>query len=352
MTRYLKLYLLFLCLLPSYVSAVKVPGLYEVEVPVADQSDESRKSAIQTSLRLVLVKLTGDRYAPGRTALSPLLNHAENYVQQYRYTKSTINTTDSVNSAPPELQLWVRFDKETLDKALRNLSVPVWGKERPSTLLWLAADGDAGRQLISLGSESSYIEVIDKRARLRGISIIFPLLDLEDTSNIRPSDIWGGFREPILASSSRYHADSILTGNIRSLVPGIWEGKWTAYLEGQVLTWVTEGDLPDVVLDEGIDGVADILASQYARTGIYAELAGVKVAVVDIFNVDQYARALKYLSSLNSVTEVMVEIVEIGKVSFMLTAHGGELAVTQAIELGQVLEHISGDEETSYRLLP
>lgn len=351
MNRYLTIVGLFFCLLPASSYAVKVPGLYEVAVPIMDQADASRQSAIETALRMVLVKLTGDRYAPGRTALAPLLKQAGNYVQQYRYKEAAALKADETIENPERLQLWVRFDEATLDRALWDLSVPVWGKERPSILIWLVVQDKLARQLIGLDHASDYTSVVEGRAALRGIALIFPLLDLEETSRVRASDIWGGFKEPVLAASSRYRVDSILTGSIEAIVPGIWEARWTAYIGGQTLTWVTEGDLPDVVLDEGIDGMADILAARFARTGIYAEEAGINIDVADIFSIDQYARVLKYLEALNSVTDVQVKRVEPGNVKFILTAHGGAQAVTQAIALRHLLEPISGQAGSAYRLL-
>ena len=106
------------------------------------------------------------------------------------------------------------------------------------------------------------------------------------------------------------------------------------------------------MLDEGIDGMADILAARYTRTGIYAEEAGVNIDVADIFSIDQYARVLKYLELLNSVTDVQVQRVEPGNVKFILTAYGGAQAVAQAIALSHFLEPISGRQGSTYRLLP
>ncbi|MFQ5659756.1 MAG: DUF2066 domain-containing protein [Gammaproteobacteria bacterium] len=350
MSRYIQSITLLLCLLPLCADAIKIPGLYQVEVPIADQSGENRQLAIQTALRLVLVKLTGDRYAPERTALAPVLEQAGDYVQQYRYKEAKRKDTDLPGQDISGLTLWVRFDEETLNGALRGLSVPVWGKERPSTLIWLVVQDASGRRLLSMDSESDYISVIDRRARQRGIVLIFPLLDLEDTSRLRPSDIWGGFKGPVIAASRRYQVDSILTGSLEALAPGIWEGHWAAYIKEQTITWVTRGDLPDMALDEGVDGMSDILAAQFAHSGGLVQITDVNIAVADIFNVDQYARALNYLESLNSVTDVQVKRVEPGKVTFSLSAHGGELAITQAIALGRVLQPITAGN--AYRLLP
>ena len=116
--------------------------------------------------------------------------------------------------------------------------------------------------------------------------------------------------------------------------------------------WTSESDLLVAVLDEGIDNLADILASQFARTPVFSGVNEVRLSVVDVFNTDQYAKVLKYLSSLNSVSDVEVIEVENNNIKFVLQAHGGELAVTQAIELGRLLEPVGNSEDGRYRLLP
>ncbi len=343
-----------MCLISLSVQAIKVPGLYEVEVQVADQSEAARKEGLQRAFRMVLIKLTGDRQAPGRTALVPVMQQAESYLQQYRYREVPVeqksDSDETIHTL--ETRLWVKFDEDNLNRALRDLSVPVWGRERPSTLLWLAVGDEAGRRLVGLEGAPEYFQVIERRAVQRGIVLIYPLLDLDDSMALRASDVWGGFRGPIFKASSRYHADAILIGTIESPVPGIWEGRWTAFIDNQMANWTSEADLPEAVLDEGIDKLADILASRFARSTGFAGMNEVRLSVADIFNTDQYASVLKYLSSLNSVADVEVLQVEEGRVTFILNAHGGELAVTQAIELGRVLEPISGSGEGSYRLLP
>jgi hypothetical protein len=77
----------------------------------------------------------------------------------------------------------------------------------------------------------------------------------------------------------------------------------------------------------------------------------VEISISDIFNLDQYARTLKYLESLNSITEVNVKRVESGKVTFQVRVHGGELMIAQAITLGNTLESISTGKGHSYRLI-
>jgi len=339
------------CLLwPSYGYSVVVSGLYEAEVPVADQSNGSRKRGISTALRSVLVKLSGDRNVFGRNATDYVIEHAENYVQQYEYRTKNVDK-DEPQASKRQLFLWVNFNANVLDEVLRKNGIPVWGKERPTTLVWLTAQNFEYRRLIGLEDETGYMKILDERASQRGIALIYPLLDLEDTSRLKASDIWGGFSGPIIDASERYNTDAILTGSIEPLLENLWEGRWVAMISGQSVTWSSQGELPDIVLDEGIDGLADLLAQRFAQAGGNAYVSGVEIIVDGIDNYDHYTKVLKYLSSLNSVTNVEVKIAEISRVTFVLTAHGGEVAIAQAINLGNILESTTG-VGNAYRLLP
>ena len=345
--------LILLCSFSLGAQAIKVPGLYEVEVPVLDQSDKARREGLETAFRMVMIKLTGDRQAAGRRSLQPLMQRAQDYLQQYRYRE--VSKTVEIEGEEPlqvsETRLWLKFDEDNLNRALRNLGVPVWGNERPSTLVWLAVSDESGRYLTGLEEGGDYIEPIERRAKQRGIVLLYPLLDLDDSNNIRASDIWGGFQRPILQASSRYQADAVLTAAIEAPVPGIWEARWTAYIDNQQANWTSESDVLEAVLDEGVDRLADILAAQFASRAQIGESRQIRLSVADVFTLDQYARVLDYLSSLNSVADVEVVQVENGRVEFVLQAHGGELVVNQAIELGRVLDGI-GANSNHYRLLP
>ncbi len=353
MKKVLRLYVFLICLLPLSAQAIKVPGLYEVEVPVIDQSESARLESLRTGLRLVLIKLTGDSQAAARTSLKPLMSQAQSYLQQYRYREQSIPVDAQAGGSIIEKQthLWLKFDEDNLNQALRNLGVPVWGKERPSTLLWLALEGEAGREIAAYEESPEYFLPVQRRADQRGITLIYPLLDLNDSSSLRASDIWGGFRQPVFEASARYHTDAILTATVDSPVPGIWEARWTAYIDDKMASWTSESDILDATLEEGIDRLADILAEQFAAPRVAGEINRFKMRVADVFNVDQYAKVLAYLSSLNSVADVEVLTVENGQVEFMLEAHGGKQTVSQAIDLGRVLAPIAGNRN-EYRLLP
>ena len=162
---------------PSIAQAVVVRGLYEAEVPVSDQSASNRKKNMAAVLRVVLIKLTGDRQVPSRNGVTELLLNADQYVQQFEYRTK--------EEDKQQLTLWARFNSASLDKILREAAIPEWGRERPSTLVWLAVSDAIGRRLTGLSDISGYVEKMESRAKNRGILLVHPLLDLEDTNQLQ-----------------------------------------------------------------------------------------------------------------------------------------------------------------------
>jgi len=321
--------------------AVVVSGLYEAEVPVSAQSAGSRKKNMAAVLRVVLIKLTGDRYVPSRNGVTELLFNADQYVQQFEYRTKEIKGSK-------QLYLWARFNSASLDKVLREAAIPVWGRERPSTLVWLAVSDASGRRLSGLSDISGYVEKMEVQAKNRGIVLVLPLLDLEDTNQLQVSDIWGSFEEPLLAASRRYNANVVLTGRLEAISPELWEAHWVAYIDEHAFTWVTQGNLAETVIIEGVDGLADTLAERYGQAGTYSQSGEIEILVNDITGYNQYSKVLNYLESLNSVTKVEVKEVTQDSVIYLLTTQADVSVISRAVDLGQTLQQIN---TSSYRLV-
>ena len=69
-------------------------------------------------------------------------------------------------------------------------------------------------------------------------------------------------------------------------------------------------------------------------------------------SVERYARLLDYLESLSSVSSIHVKEVRTGEVLLALSAHGGEQAVVQTINLGRTLEPVDSSDGHYYLLNP
>ncbi len=340
-------FLFIFALLAQNVHSIQVSGLYQGTVPVADESAAKRNPAIKQALIQVLVKLTGDRNIRSNSDIVPLLERPERFVQQFRYRQIDDVEEPSVQST----ELLVEFDETALNDGLRSYGLTIWGQERPSVLIWLAHEQNESRQLVSFENKPEYLNMLDAGARARGLSLLFPLLDLEDSSQISVSDVWGGFKEPISHASNRYQADVILAAKIIQLSPNLWESKWTAYINDLTESWTSQGELAAIVLKEGVDELADRIASQYANTGSSVSEV-IELLVTDVDNLDKYARALAYLESVQSISSVQVKRVSRNNVIFTLINRGGLAAIDQSIELGKTLELVSNNEQLTYRLLP
>ncbi|MFB0912046.1 MAG: DUF2066 domain-containing protein, partial [Glaciecola sp.] len=95
----------------------------------------------------------------------------------------------------------------------------VWGKRRPSGLLWLAIEDDVSKEksLVTLSSSSQYLETIEQVAYDRGVALIMPIGDLTDSMNITALDVWGLFSSSIFNKSVRYGTNYVIGARVGSV---------------------------------------------------------------------------------------------------------------------------------------
>lgn len=350
-----KLIPLFLAIVfwPVLLPAMPVGSLYEAIVPVENQSDTERRQALHKAMWQILVKLTGDSTIVDDERAKTLINNAQSYVQQYRYLDPAVGG-DTADKAG--LRLWVGFDSTAVSSQLQRLGIATWGKERPATLVWLAVDDSSGRQLAGMEQASRYLEPLTRLARERGLPLLLPLMDLEDTTKLSPADVAGGSIGAIENASARYPADVVLAISLTGAGGnGPVSARWTLLSEKAGNdSWTSEGESLDAVLSTGINRLADTLAQRYAPQTFAGEAARLELTVSAINSLDDYARAQRYLAGLSSVDQVNVVSAKPGQVIFEVRALGGDQALDQAITIGRTLqaEPGSGGDGRSYRLLP
>ena len=319
---------------PSF--ADKVPQLYEARIPVFSQSREERNDAIRNAFTEVLVRVSG-RADIAKTedypAIATAVESATRYAQQFRFYKANPQPTDPKE---PKLVLWVRFDEKAVNSVLRANQLPVWGDTRPATLVWLVVDNRGRRTLVGNDSADPDHAAILERARMRGVPLRFPLLDLTDRSSLRVSDVWGNFESTILQASQRYQTEAVLVGRVYQGYSGSWTARWSLYSDGRRQDWAITDSEKASVLAPGIDKTAETLALRYAQVG-HTENDQVLVLVKDIKGLSDYNRTVKYLQGLSHISKVKPYQVEQNKALFQITAAGGRLGMARSISLGDIL---------------
>lgn len=365
------------CILTSLTSqAAKITDLYEVEIPVLSQSRADRHVAIKQAFAEVLVRVSGQQDAvlalpplietdavpltktPNQkqmnlelvgktTEIATALNKATYYVKQFRYQQPTGRPHIDWGIQPAQVKqqkvtksvqqvLWIRFNKKKINRLLHETGLPVWGKTRPSILVWMVVENRSKRYLLSNSVQSTTRVAIEKHARLYGLPIRFPLMDLADQSNITTSDVWGNFEERVMQASKRYQTESILVGKLY-LANRAWNTKWTLYVDGRRVDWDAQDIRLDKVVKQGLSRTAQNLAQAFADVKTDQGIQDVLVEIKDLKGLADYSQAVKYLSSISAVKKVQTLKLNESSVIFNLTTQGSRIGVMQAISLGSQL---------------
>ena len=330
---------LFLAILLVFASGIsqaeEIRNLYETEITVSTQNADERKNALMAAMRQVLLRISGRSIVLTITGIEEALATPTRYVQQYRYRAQDVDSV--IANGLPEQVLWVRFDENAINKLLRDNRMPVWGKTRPSVLLWMVVDNRKERILIGNNVAHAAGDVIREQASLRGIPLRFPLLDLADQANLTVGDVWGNFEDTILRASQRYQTEAVLVGRVYQTYSDSWNVRWTLYNGGRREGWDTRAESLAEVLIPGIDNTANTLAQQFTQSTTEQNDSSVLVQVLGIHNLASYNKATNYLASLSVVSELQPYKVSRDNVIYKLQTRRGRLSISQAVSLGHTL---------------
>lgn len=329
--------------------AASLAGLAEVTVPVEDQSTSERQAAMETALGEILVRLSGSAEVLESSASDELLRSPARYVQRFRYENRTVLATPEAASGlrvePVEtrqLVLHATFDVDALERRLRSYGLPVWGRERPRTLVLMAVDDPrAGRNVI--GRDHGLAQAWEQAGQRRGVPLMLPAMDSEDSGRIAVMDIWGVFEEPLLAAADRYDPNATLVVSAWPANNSSWALRGTLLREGETSQrWELQGK----TLESAVSALVDTLAETYAREFAVAangggfSLAGntVDMEIRDLSSLDGYATVVDYIGGLSAVESVQVTRVASDRIHLSVNLRGSREALEKAIALGRMLE--------------
>ena len=324
-------------LLPPVLMAAEVKGLYEAEMQVPNQTRGERGLAMSAALAEVVTKVSGRRDARLQPKVAKAIRRPARLLQQYRYRAlPEAMREEALPGDDPQL-VFFRFDKQAVDRLLRDSGLPVWGATRPSVLAWVAVEDNGRRYLLGADSDEELRGVVEAEARRRGLPLLLPLLDLQDQRQVSFADVWGRFREPVLAASRRYRPEAVLMGRLSRTPEGKWRAGWWIVEGRDAESWGADGVLAAEVVEEGVAAAVGWLAARYAPLGGSEEAGRLWLTVREVNGLGDFARVERYLHSLQQVTQVQAREVTGGRVDFLLDLQGQADGMAQTIALGQVL---------------
>ena len=344
------------------LDAVTLENLYQAEVLSDSQSDAQRRIDASEGLSQVLTRVSGRSDILQNPVIVAALKTPEQYYSEFSYARVEAGNDEAAALPQPGLDplpaetprqvMRIRFAPSLIAKILREADLPVWGSNRPSVLSWMAIDDESGRQVLGEANPSLFAKTLNQAARARGVPLLLPLWDLEDSRGVSSSEIWGRFLGRIEAASKRYSPDKILVFRAESEFSNQWRGDWSLGEGGQWRSGTVYGESQAQLATALVGVLASVLSEQYAVTSTRSE---VRLTVEGITEIQDYAEVSRYLEGLTQVMSVQPVRILTDMVEFKLRSEGEVQQIIDVIALDRKLTLLRLDESSStlwYRWTP
>jgi hypothetical protein len=300
-------------------AAITRAEMYQAVTPVTDRSEAAQTAAFQNAMKTVLIRVTGRRNADEDPALGALVSNARRYVQQYR--------------SAPDGQLWVTFDGPAIERWLTQNGQPLWGRERPTTLVLLGVQtGPQNGSVVSTEESSDLKTAIDAAAAARGLPLVWPSGAELQKFHIDYSAVNTGSPSTFTEIARRMGSDGVLVGRASSASANA-NVRWTHLFQDRSSEY--SGTL------EGVNRAADLYAGMFAASGA---VVPVDIEVSGLNDLRDYASLESYLESLTFISHVSVESLSGDTVRFRLSTRGGLDSLQRALSLNGRLQPAAAGE--------
>ena len=317
-------------------AAVTVEDLFTVELPVADQTTSLRLESFSEAFKQVIVKASGSDEALRSPAFERPIKGSARYVKQFRYI--TRNSLDDEEVEAGRLYLRIDFNQQLIESLLRENNFPVWGRERPSSLLVISYDVNENIKLVADDSTPDLVEALDQAASVHAVPVLFPLMDLEDIALVKIGDIISRQYDSIDTMALRYAPDALLVGQIVGRSGEGWHGDWEVRFAEQIFKWNFKASSKQAVIDQVIKHLARILALEYALEDHRRVEQTLLLSVSALEGIDKLIAVQKYLKTLNVVDSVRVAMINKDVITYRLKLRNDAEDLQRLIEFGEVLE--------------
>jgi len=348
------------------LEAVEVKDLYQASVAINSQNSRDRAGALKKALAAVMIKVGGEKGVLENEIIKKSLNNYRSYLSQYRYQQKSLQIEDEHGNIK-QLFLFASFNADKINQLFQQANLPLWGSLRPQVLLWLIDEQGLTRSIISNSSASNLPFMVNEFSDQRGLPIMMPLMDLTDANQIKLSDLWGRFQQPIKDASSRYFAEAIAVMRISnsSLVVLDYDAKEDVeasdcgllcsqsgskeqnyVLDWSLLDWGLikgqqkfsqqyQGVDPKMLLQQGLADITELIYQRYALS-----TTSQNDFIIEVTNVDSlvtYVDVFDFLSNLSSVKSVTLLSAKGSARRFNLQLLGSTEALLASLKLDNKL---------------
>ena len=319
-------------------AAETVGWLYDVRVPVADQSVEARKTAAGEGLKAVLTRISGRTRLGGNEVIARAAASPQEYYNRFSYS------SDWVDGARQSF-LELSFSAAAVQRLARTAQLPIWSSRRPLVVTWIATERD-GDFVLATGEEDALYASALEQAQVRGLPI-------EATEPLPPAHlVWNGSPEAVVMHAEGLGARALLLGRVRQ-GDDVARGNFTFRLLGdgdgtaEAQEFTFRGQDEASVMAQAMNQVADTLSRRYSVAG--GEAGFLNLNISGVRTVQDYAALMRYLQRLEYLTSVSVLAVDGDAVELVVEtpADAGRLA-----ELFEADRRIVPDDSANVLAVP
>ena len=289
--------LLVFALTANTVRAEPVDWLYDVKVPVNARTQAEAETALQRSIDVLLMRLTGLSTIPRVPEVQTAFANLNSYVKQYEFTKLPPNSPIGNGDA-----LVARFNSSLVRELIKEARFPVWPADRPSVLLWLTIHDDIDSELVR--DATPFALKLRNRAQERGIELVVPIVDVQEQQTITSSSVIGRFWADLAVASVRYRTEFTAAISCQKDMFGRYQTFITYWYQGiehfDHRVFREREDLPVLVVDH----IVDVLVNQHAIVREHEEIF--RIGVINIESVESYAAVLEHLNDLDFVDDFVL----------------------------------------------
>lgn len=309
--------------------AVNVTSLYEAEISVPAQTEDLKAQAIKDGFLQILVKLSGDPAIAKNPGIIPYLSKADYYVQEFSYS--------ATSTASSEYILHIRYDVADVNRLLKRAGVAYWGQTRPLLLVWLAVSKQ-GRATEIIGNETTgkVLRSMLDQGKQYGLPLIFPMMDVDDMSQVSPDDVTNLELPVLKEAAKRYAPDALLIGKMEQTAQGI-QGEWALVLGNDEWKWSISEKTVNGAVGTLLSQVRQTLSKHYVEKALDVPQRWLNLEVMNITQRDDLTQLIRYLKQLSLVQKVQLSQVSSDVVDIAVLVRGSQDAFMKNASLDQRL---------------
>ncbi len=202
-------------------------GQFDIEIPIVKNpklgsgpigTPAAQNELIQQAFKDMLIRVTGKEKIIESVPVNNAIQRMDDYVRKFSYYQSTEGRV-----------LRVQFNEILVKDLLNQANVKILDKpsqSRGPVLVWAFISENNSQRWIGSEGEKATAEELNRISKKLGMSIVFPLFDINENNQVSEQNIINHEFGPVIEASKRYNASTILVGKLSKQNAG-WHAEWT-----------------------------------------------------------------------------------------------------------------------------